>query len=114
MKIKKMPTLKERGRYIVFKIHSKESLDFTDVKNSLWNSILSFLGEEQTARAGVRIIRNLWKTKSGTGFLKCNHTYVDKIKVSLGLISQIGDSKVIVQTLRVSGTIKSATKKMKG
>ncbi len=113
MKIKKMPTLKERSRYLVFKIHSKEALDYNDVKTAIWGSILNFLGEEQTARANVRIVRNLWKTKTGTGFLKCGHLYVDKIKVALALISQIGDSKVIVQTMRVSGTIKSANKKMK-
>jgi len=113
MKIKKMPTLKERARYLVFKTHSKEALDYNDVKTAVWGSILNFLGEEQTARASVRIIRNLWKPKTGTGFLKCGHVYVDKIKVALGLINQIGDSKVIVQTLRVSGTIKSANKKMK-
>jgi RNase P/RNase MRP subunit POP5 len=34
---------------------------------------------------------------------------VDKIKVSLALIHQIGDSRVVFQTLRVSGTIKSGS-----
>ena len=35
MKIKKMPTLKERARYVVFKIHSKEALDYNDVKTAV-------------------------------------------------------------------------------
>jgi len=36
---------------------------------------------------------------------------VDLVKVGLALIHQIGDQRVIFQTLRVSGTIKSGKKK---
>ncbi len=110
MKIKKMPSLKERSRYIKFRVNSKNSIEYLDMKNAVWNSVLSFLGEEQAARANIRIIKNLWKKQEGIGLLKCSHLYVDKVKVSLGLVHQIGDEKAIVQSLGISGTIKSSRK----
>ena len=112
MKIKKMPSLKDRSRYIVFKIHSRDPIEYIEMKNAVWNSILNFLGEEQAARANIRVIKNLWKKSSGTGFLRCGHVYVDKVKVALGLVHQIGDERVIIQSLNVSGTIKGAKKRL--
>jgi len=84
-------------------------MDYNDMKNSVWNSVIGFLGDDDTARANVQIIKNTWNQNQQTGLIRCSHLYVDKIKLSLALISQIGESKVIFQTLRVSGTIKGAT-----
>jgi len=105
-----MPSMREKKRYIIFKIHSENKLNFTDIKNAIINSVLSWLGEEQTAKSSLQIIKNLWDEKNQIGFLRCSPKYVDKIKFSLALIHQIGDAKVIFQVIRVSGTIKKALK----
>ncbi len=113
MRLKKKPSLKEGKRYIVFRVHSseKESVTYDNVKDAVWNSLEHWLGEQDLAQANVRLIRNLWDGKNETGFLQCSHRYVDLVKVGLALIHQIGDQRVIFQTLRVSGTIKSGKKK---
>jgi ribonuclease P/MRP protein subunit POP5 len=104
-----MPSYRDKKRYVIFRIHSEEPLDFSEIKNSIMNSVFDWLGEEQAAKSGMKIIRNLWDEKAQTGFIRCSPKYVDKIKVSLALIHQIGDSRVVFQTLRVSGTIKSGS-----
>ena len=106
MKIRKMPTLRDKKRYIYFTVHSKSPLSYTDLRNSIFNSILNFLGEETAARANPTIVRNLWNEKKFTGVIRCTHKYVDPVKVSLCLIHQIGDEPVIIQATKVSGTIK--------
>ena len=109
-KLKTLPTMRDRKRYIFFRIHCKRILEYTDMRNAIWNSLLGFLGQEQLALAGVEIIKNMYKKDSGV--IRCNHLYVDKVKVSLALIHQIGDERIIFQTLRVSGTIKAGKKKL--
>ena len=112
MRLKPRSTLKPRQRYIVFKVHSEGRLDYQNVKNAVWSTLENWLGEQDLALASLRLIKNLWNPKAQTGFLRCTHTYVDRVKVGLALIHQIGDERVIFQTLRVSGTIKAAKKKI--
>jgi len=103
--------MKGKTRYIIFKVHSDRDLDFDNVKDSIWNSLEHWLGEADLGKANMQIVKNLWNGKEYKGFVKCNSKYVDQIKVGLSLIHHIGDSKVIFQTLRVTGTIKSGKEK---
>jgi len=107
MRLKKLPSLKSKKRYITFKVHSDEKMLFENVKDAVMNSILNWIGERGAAEAHVWVIRNLWNGREQTGCIQCNHNTVDEIKTALALIHQIGDQKVVFQTLKVSGTIKS-------
>ncbi|HDD72496.1 MAG TPA: hypothetical protein ENG00_00225 [Candidatus Aenigmarchaeota archaeon] len=59
------------------------------------------------------IYRNLYNRKEQTGFIQCSSKFADHVKIAINLIHQIGDQRVIFQSLRVSGTIKSGKKKIK-
>jgi|YelNatPaOPRAMG01_1025707.scaffolds.fasta_scaffold141834_2 RNase P/RNase MRP subunit POP5 len=109
-KLKTRPTLKERKRYIFFYIHTNRPLLFTEVKNAVEDALLNWMGIEKYARAKPWLIKNLWDGKMCV--IRCNHKYVDDVKMSLALINQIGDAKVIFQGLRVSGTLKSGKEKL--
>ena len=111
MKLRRLPSSRESKRYVIFRIHSEESLSYEPVKDAIWNSILNWLGEEDMAKANVRILKNLWNQREKKGFVQCSPKFVDSVKMSLSLIHQIGDSKVAFQTLRVSGTLKSGKEK---
>jgi len=113
MKLRRLPSSRESKRYVVFKVHSEEALTYDSVKDSIWNSVLNWLGEEDLAKANVRVLKNLWNSRDQKGFVQCSPKFVDSVKVSLSLIHQIGDSRVAFQTLRVSGTIKSGKDKTK-
>jgi len=111
MPLKKPPTMREKKRYLIFRLYSDSPAPYQDVKEAIWNSVLNWLGDDEAPRANVRIIKNLWSQKEQTGFIQCHPKYVDSLKMALALIHQVGDEKVIFQTIRVSGTIKSGKTK---
>ena len=104
MKLKRLPSMKDKKRYLFFSIISDYPIKYDEGKLAVNNSLENWLGDKDYALAKTRIIRNLWK--SG-GVIQCSHRFVDDVKVGLGLIHQIGDSKVIFHTTKVTGTIKS-------
>ena len=106
-----MPSMREKKRYIAFKAHSESSVNYNDVRNSIWNSVEAFLGDDDSSRADIKIVKNVWNQKQQTGLIRCTQKYADRIKLCLAFISQIGDSKVIFQATRVSGTIKGSANK---
>ena len=113
MKLKRMPSLREKRRYLTFRLHSEKPVMYSEMRGAVLNSILNWMGETGFSGSGCRIIKNLWDYKRQTGWLECSHRSVDDVKVALALIHQIGDERVIFQVLRVSGTIRSGKKKMK-
>lgn len=112
MKLKRMSSLKENKRYVTFKLHTERPVVYSEMKGAVLNSILSWMGEAKHADAGCRIIKNLWDYRNQTGWMECSNRSVDDVKMSLALIHQIGDARVIFQVLRVSGTIKSGKEKI--
>lgn len=103
----KIPSsLRQKKRYVYFKLYSEKKIPYENMRNSLWNVFLDVLGELGTAKANIRIMKNLWNPDKQTGVIRCSHRHVDEVKLCLGLLHQIGDEKVVFQSLKVSGTIK--------
>lgn len=46
--------------------------------------------------------------------IRCSHLAVENVRASLALINRIGDVRVIIKVLGVSGTIKAARRKFFG
>ncbi len=111
MKLKRLPSMKEKKHYLTFRVHSDMPVVFEDMKGAALNSILNWMGEKGFSLSNVRIIKNLWNRKRQEAWLSCTPKTVDDVKMSLALIHQIGDARVIFHVLRVSGTIKSGREK---
>ncbi len=111
MKLRAKPSGKSRKRYIVFRIHSASRIPFYNVKNAVFDSMKNWMGMKELAESEARLIRNLWSERQLAGIIACSHRFVDSIKMALALITQIGDERVVFQTLVVSGTIKAAKEK---
>ncbi|MBI4173879.1 MAG: hypothetical protein HY519_04115 [Candidatus Aenigmarchaeota archaeon] len=112
MKLKSMPSLRAKKRYVVFKLHTEDELSYANVRNAVYGSLEEWLGQKEMAVADVRLIQNLWNPKSHTGFIRCGHQHADAVSMGLALVHQIGDSKVAFQTVGVAGTIKSGKRKL--
>ena len=111
MKLRKMPSMKGKSRYLFFSVMADGRLGYPEVKGAILNSLENWMGDKEFGRARIWVIRNLWNQSDLSGVIKCSHKSVDDIKVGLGLIHQIGDSRVIFRTTRVSGTLKAGSKK---
>lgn len=107
MKLRTPPSARRANRYLVLRVHSSGPLRYENFKAAVLNQLLEWLGEDEFAKAGLGFVKNLWEGASdgATAFLRCHPKYVERVKLGLALLSQVGDARVIVQTARVSGTI---------
>ncbi len=104
-----LPSLKEKKRYIVFEIISEKKLSEKIVIDEINKKILSFLGELGIAKSGFVLLKDsIKKTK---GIIRTNLKYQDEVKMALSLIKKIGNDKVIVNVVGVSGILKKAKSK---
>ncbi|MFZ3076864.1 MAG: Rpp14/Pop5 family protein [Candidatus Aenigmatarchaeota archaeon] len=104
-------TLREKNRYVAYQVISEQKLLFSDLNSALWNSILNFLGELDSAKMRVWIMKDTYDDAKQTGTIKCAHDYVEHVRSALILIQRIGDVRVAIKILGVSGTMKGARTK---
>ena len=100
------PTLRERERYISFKVISEEPITYSDLEAGVWQTLLNFYGELGVSPTSVWLVKNLWDENGQTAIIRCNNKSVSKVIAGLGLITRLGESRVIVKIEKVSGTIK--------
>ena len=101
-----LPSLKEKKRYIVYKVISDCKISEKQAKDEIKNQCLKFLGELGYAKAGIQMI--------DPNIIRVNTKHLEETKMALGLIKKINDKKVIVDVIGVSGIIKKAKAKFGG
>ena len=110
MKQKKLkilsPTLREKKRYIKFQVVSEEPISYSDLEAVIWDAALDIFGEKGVSQTNMWLIKNLYDEKKQIGIIRCNNKSVQQVITCLGLISRLGDIRVIFKILKVSGTIK--------
>ena len=112
-KIKPMlPSLREKKRYLVFEIISKQKIDnFNLVEKSIMNNALTFLGQLGIAKAGAMMLKDKWNKELQRGIIRINHKHVDEMKAALTLIKKIENNDVVVKSVGVSGILNKAENK---
>ena len=106
-----LPTLREKERYISFQVISEEPITYSDLESAIWNQLLDFYGEYGISKTSMWLVKNLWDGKNQVGVIRCNNKSVPQVIAGLGLISRLGDIRVILNVLKVSGTLKGLSLK---
>ena len=106
-----IPTLKEKNRYLVYRVISEKKFKYEEIKKSLYNAIKNFIGEYGIAKAGVNIMPETFIDDKQTGIIKTNQKNIDLIKSAIMLIKEIDGKKAKIETIYTSGTIKKAKSK---
>lgn len=107
-----LPSLREKKRYLVFEIISKEKItDISLVSNTIWHYSMQFLGQLGVAKAGLIVLDNKWDPELQRGIIKVGHKHVDAVKASLMLADKIDNKDVIFRSLGVSGILNKAERK---
>lgn len=101
-----MPTLRERERYIKFQVISDEPIYYSDLEQAIWNVLLDFYGEYGLSKTSMWLVKNLWDEHEQIGVIRCNNKSVQQIIAGLGLVTRLGDNRIIFKIIKVSGTIK--------
>jgi len=60
------------------------------------------------------VMKDRYDPVTGHGLVRCVHERVDQVRASLALVTKIGDARVRIDTLGVSGSISTATQKFTG
>lgn len=107
-------SMREKKRYIAFEVLGKEKVEFSQLINAVWHSLLNLFGEMKTAEVNFWLVKDSWNEKNQKGLIKCNHNHVAKVRLALALLGRIGDAEVSIRTLGISGTMESAKKKYLG
>jgi len=108
------PSLRGRKRYIAYQVISEDKFIFQDLANSIWHSLLNLLGELGAAEAEIWIAKDTYDEKKQIGIIRCSHDNVEQVRAALALIERIGDVRVIVKVLGISGSIKATKLKFYG
>lgn len=67
--------------------------------------MLQFLGELGYGKAGIMVL-DIWNENKG--IIRTNTKSVDQVKTALTMVEKIGNQKIIVQTIGVSGMLNKA------
>jgi ribonuclease P/MRP protein subunit POP5 len=108
------PSLRGRKRYIAYQVISESQFLFQDFVNSVWHSLLNLLGEFGSSQAEIWIARDIYDEARQIGIIRCSHDNVEQVRTSLALIERIGDVRVILKVLGISGSIKATKMKFFG
>jgi RNase P/RNase MRP subunit POP5 len=100
------PALRQKKRYLKFKIHAEEDVELGQLVDGVWDKCLSYLGTEETSEADFWVIGNQFNEVSQEGIVKVNREKLDEFRAVLGLIEHLGNQKAFLQVKEVSGSIK--------
>ncbi len=108
------PTLRDKKRYLAYRTVSDEKVAFPELNNAIWYSIMNFMGEKGVSEADVWIMKNTYNEEKKMGLIRCAHTAVEDVRTALALVQKIGENRLIIRVLGISGTMKAAGKKFFG
>ena len=103
-----MPCLREKNRYLAYKVNCKEKLEFSEVRKAVQKACFSFMGQLGMARAGVYVM-NEWKNNKG--IIKVNNKYLNELHASLVFVNKIKGKDVMIESIGVSGILKKTKEK---
>jgi RNase P/RNase MRP subunit POP5 len=100
-----LPSLKERKRYIVYKLTTDEPIA-VNVPNAVTKRIEDELGVYDAADAGI--IHLDYDERRQEGIIRCRHDMVDKVRTALTMQRDVDNTQILPQIKTVSGTLKNA------
>ena len=108
---KPLPSTREKKRYLVFEIESKDGFTADDVFKAIYQRALSFLGELGVSRANIYILKDKYNKGLKRGVIKVNNKYMVDLKATLKVVEEINGKKVEIKSVGVSGILKKAISK---
>ena len=96
-------SLREKKRYVAFEVDSDYGLDKENIIRAVDASCRNFLGEYGYGKAGVMVVNDTVNGKKGV--VRVNSKYVDLVKVSLMMIKEIDNNRVVFRNVKTSGML---------
>lgn len=105
--MKTLPALREKKRYIAFKIISMIAINRKELSDELFYSICSLFGDVGASEINPSLI----SYDMEYGILRCKRNRTQDTRAALACINSIKGGRVSIVVLGISGTIKGAMEK---
>ena len=99
-----LPTLKERKRYIAFRVLADTAVAREACTHAIMQSVRGLFGEMGAARMGPMVLRY----RGNSGLLRVAHDRVDHARAALAFTSVAGDVPCTIQSIQASGVLARA------
>lgn len=103
-----MPVRGIRRRYIAFLTHSDEDIEGSSLFDSIERKIHFLYGVTGSSRINYKPI----DYSDNIAIIRCNHISVPLMRTVIAHIQEIDEKPVMLQVLRVSGTIRTLRRKL--
>ncbi len=103
-----LPTLRTKKRYVVYEYISDKNISHNNIVSAVKKSYKECFGTFGLSEAGLMDTKIHNKNR---GILKVNHKYLDKLCVSMAMITNVNDQNLVLHTVGVSGILKKAKNK---
>lgn len=99
------PSIQEETRYLRFRIHGEENVEFSDAVDQLWQTLMNELGTLELSKADIWIIKNQYSKHDNTGVIRVNRHMENQVRSALLFLTEIKDRDVFVEIEKTSGMI---------
>ena len=97
--------LRTSWRYFLLKVLCEKNVSESDLKYALSETVEDFFGIIGLSQISLRIVR--YEQSKGLAIVRCRTEYIEMLRSSLVLLTQISGKSGSVSTIGLSGTIKS-------
>ncbi len=108
------PAMRLKKRYILFELISEHPVEYGDISDAVWTSLLDLSGEVGASDSRIWMIPDMYDDKRQAGVMKCSNTSVETVRAALSLVQIVSENRCIIRVLGVTGTLKSAKAKYIG
>ncbi len=105
-----LPSLREKKRYLVYKVISNENFDANEIEKAIRDSYLSAFGEIEAAKAGLIFLNKSFDKKRQKGIVKTSHKCLENLRYAMAITQNANNKKCIISSIGCSGIIKKTKK----
>ena len=103
------PAMREKTRYLKFKVHSEENIELSDFVNSFWDKSIAYLGSRTLSDASPWIIANKFDEEKQEGVIRVKREEIDAVRAALTLIRKFNGQEGFVEVLKISGAVRGVS-----
>lgn len=121
MKLKVLPpTLRKNHHYLILDVKSEVEISIEDMLLYSWDACIRYWGENHSSNFDLWVMRHYLIEKSVQNneaifnyktVLRCGRSYEDDVRVALSTLTRQNKKRISINTVGVSGTIKSGISK---
>ena len=121
MKLKVLPpTLRKKHHYLILDVKSEAKISKEDMLHIGWDACVRYWGENHSSNFNLWVMRHYLIDESTQNdeaifnyktILRCERSFEDDVRVALSTLTRQNKKRIAINTIGLSGTVKSGKDK---